>query len=111
MVLKAYISPRSESRAIHNHFSEEIVTGVSSGDVKIWGRDGKLNAELSVGDAVHIVRGNGQCLASGGKENPLKICDLSTLQQTFIAKNARVSFREFVFRFARIICNYGFASG
>uniref|UniRef100_A0A0A9WUP3 WD repeat-containing protein 74 n=1 Tax=Lygus hesperus TaxID=30085 RepID=A0A0A9WUP3_LYGHE len=71
-----------------------LITAVDSGVVKIW-KEG-INSETKITTGTNLERmrcnvapGGVVTLATGGKENDLKLWDLSTAKQTFTAKNVR----------------------
>uniref|UniRef100_UPI00358F886B WD repeat-containing protein 74 n=1 Tax=Myxine glutinosa TaxID=7769 RepID=UPI00358F886B len=74
-------------------WGSSLITCVQSGLLKVWEEDPLNQVELEVGRGVHKMRQNPenpQVVATGGKENDLKIWDLQNpLQPVFKAKNVR----------------------
>ncbi|XP_078063081.1 WD repeat-containing protein 74 isoform X2 [Mustelus asterias] len=72
-------------------YNSSLVTCTESGLLKVWTEDSEDHVE--VGRGVCRMRqdaGRPECVATGGKENALKVWDLQKLQQPiFTAKNVR----------------------
>ncbi|XP_053133664.1 WD repeat-containing protein 74 [Hemicordylus capensis] len=70
-----------------------LITCVESGLLKVWRDASSENVEVQVGPGVCRMRQNpvqGHCVATGGKENCLKVWDLQQPQEPiFRAKNVR----------------------
>ncbi|KAL1123865.1 hypothetical protein AAG570_001635 [Ranatra chinensis] len=72
-----------------------LMTGVESGVVKCWEDEGRESAGggmvIDTGGPLERMRYSSQhdVLATGGKENDLKLWDVATGKQTFTAKNVR----------------------
>ncbi|KAH6927079.1 hypothetical protein HPB50_026745 [Hyalomma asiaticum] len=81
-----------------NHDSRNLVTCVSSGLLRVWAQDGSTQAETEVGADVFRMRQHPRkegIVATGGKENELKLWDLENLQKPlFMAKNVRNDFLD-----------------
>ncbi|KAH7971629.1 hypothetical protein HPB52_000658 [Rhipicephalus sanguineus] len=66
------------------HGSRNLVTCVSSGLLRVWAQDGNTQAETEVGADVFRMRQHPRkegIVATGGKENELKLWDLENLQK------------------------------
>ncbi|KAL3246881.1 hypothetical protein MRX96_057387 [Rhipicephalus microplus] len=78
--------------------SRNLVTCVSSGLLRVWAKDGCTEAETEVGADVFRMRQHPRkegIVATGGKENELKLWDLENLQKpVFVAKNVRNDFLD-----------------
>ncbi|XP_075723604.1 WD repeat domain 74 lethal (2) k09848 [Rhipicephalus microplus] len=78
--------------------SRNLVTCVSSGLLRVWAKDGSTEAETEVGADVFRMRQHPRkegIVATGGKENELKLWDLENLQKpVFMAKNVRNDFLD-----------------
>uniref|UniRef100_G3MNX6 WD repeat-containing protein 74 n=1 Tax=Amblyomma maculatum TaxID=34609 RepID=G3MNX6_AMBMU len=78
--------------------NSNLVTCVSSGLLRVWDQDGSVQAETEVGADVFRMRQHSQkpgVVATGGKENDLKLWDLEYLQKpVFQAKNVRNDFLD-----------------
>uniref|UniRef100_A0A6M2CRU3 Putative ribosome bioproteinsis protein nsa1 ovary overexpressed n=1 Tax=Rhipicephalus microplus TaxID=6941 RepID=A0A6M2CRU3_RHIMP len=78
--------------------SRNLVTCVSSGLLRVWAKDGSTEAETEVGADVFRMRQHPRkegIVATGGKENDLKLWDLKNLQKpVFVAKNVRNDFLD-----------------
>ncbi|XP_049267003.1 WD repeat-containing protein 74 isoform X2 [Rhipicephalus sanguineus] len=78
--------------------NSNLVTCVSSGLLRVWAQDGNTQAETEVGADVFRMRQHPRkegIVATGGKENELKLWDLENLQKpVFTAKNVRNDFLD-----------------
>ncbi|XP_077536404.1 WD repeat domain 74 lethal (2) k09848 [Haemaphysalis longicornis] len=78
--------------------NSNLVTCVSSGLLKVWAQDGSSQAETEVGVDVFRMRQHTRkagLVATGGKENDLKLWDLENLEKpVFQAKNVRNDFLD-----------------
>ncbi|KAH9375418.1 hypothetical protein HPB48_012102 [Haemaphysalis longicornis] len=78
--------------------NSNLVTCVSSGLLKVWAQDGSSQAETEVGADVFRMRQHTRkagLVATGGKENDLKLWDLENLEKpVFQAKNVRNDFLD-----------------
>uniref|UniRef100_A0A224YY90 Ribosome biogenesis protein NSA1 n=1 Tax=Rhipicephalus zambeziensis TaxID=60191 RepID=A0A224YY90_9ACAR len=78
--------------------NSNLVTCVSSGLLRVWAKDGSTQAETEVGADVFRMRQHPRkegMVATGGKENELKLWDLENLQKpVFTAKNVRNDFLD-----------------
>jgi ribosome biogenesis protein NSA1 len=62
------------------------LTGTACGTVRLWSSD--AGKEINTGGALERLRVNGNVIATGGKDNDLKLWDVeSGLTSTFKAKN------------------------
>lgn len=78
--------------------NSNLVTCVSSGLLRVWAEDGSSQAETEVGADVFRMRQHARkvgLVATGGKENDLKLWDLENLEKpVFQAKNVRNDFLD-----------------
>uniref|UniRef100_A0A131XRG4 Putative wd-repeat protein n=1 Tax=Ixodes ricinus TaxID=34613 RepID=A0A131XRG4_IXORI len=78
--------------------NSNLLTCVSSGLLKVWAKDEESRVEASVGSDVFRMRQHPQkqgLVATGGKENDLKLWDLENMQKpVFQAKNVRNDFLD-----------------
>uniref|UniRef100_L7LYM0 Uncharacterized protein n=1 Tax=Rhipicephalus pulchellus TaxID=72859 RepID=L7LYM0_RHIPC len=78
--------------------NSNLVTCVSSGLLRVWAKDGSTQAETEVGADVFRMRQHPRkegIVATGGKENELKLWDLENLQKpVFTAKNVKNDFLD-----------------
>uniref|UniRef100_A0A131Z2Y1 Ribosome biogenesis protein NSA1 n=1 Tax=Rhipicephalus appendiculatus TaxID=34631 RepID=A0A131Z2Y1_RHIAP len=78
--------------------NSNLVTCVSSGLLRVWAKDGSTQADTEVGADVFRMRQHPRkegVVATGGKENELKLWDLENLQKpVFTAKNVRNDFLD-----------------
>ncbi|KAH7942436.1 hypothetical protein HPB49_024088 [Dermacentor silvarum] len=78
--------------------NSNLVTCVSSGLLRVWAQDGSTQAETEVGADVYRMRQHPRkegIVATGGKENELKLWDLENLQEpVFTAKNVKNDFLD-----------------
>ncbi|KAL1457615.1 hypothetical protein WDU94_007824 [Cyamophila willieti] len=76
-----------------SRYDECILTAVQSGDVKLWRykTEGDQWTKFNVGANLERMKHNQESnvMATGGKENDLKLWDLNTTQNIFSAKNVK----------------------
>ncbi|CAH1797372.1 unnamed protein product [Owenia fusiformis] len=74
-------------------YDNAYITCTESGLIKVWKDNEECQVEIQAGDNINRMRNNPQCphlLATGGKENDLKIWDINRPEKpTFAAKNVR----------------------
>ncbi|XP_075214711.1 WD repeat domain 74 lethal (2) k09848 [Lycorma delicatula] len=82
-------------KGISKYFGK-LLTGVESGEIKVWDVSKKVktenNVSINAGPCLERMRHsavNVHCVATGGKENDLKLWDLEKGTSTFTAKNVR----------------------
>ncbi|GAB1608520.1 WD repeat-containing protein 74-like [Argonauta hians] len=72
-------------------FEKKILTAVTSGDIKLWTKKGENLLKISAGLDMKCAQQdpvNTHLIASGGKENPLKLWDVnSPTSPVFVSKN------------------------
>uniref|UniRef100_A0A914CRI0 tRNA:m(4)X modification enzyme TRM13 n=1 Tax=Acrobeloides nanus TaxID=290746 RepID=A0A914CRI0_9BILA len=76
---------------------ENIITAFESGDIRLWENRGNLvSSTINAGPQIRVMtkKPTEEIIATGGLENPLKIWDLTTGENTFVAKNVRPDFLE-----------------
>ncbi|XP_050036259.1 WD repeat-containing protein 74 [Dermacentor andersoni] len=78
--------------------NSNLVTCVSSGLLRVWTQDGSTQVETEVGADVYRMRQHPRkegIVATGGKENELKLWDLENLETpVFTAKNVKNDFLD-----------------
>ncbi|KAI4498935.1 hypothetical protein M0802_006110 [Mischocyttarus mexicanus] len=73
-----------------SNYNGSILTAIHSGEIKIWNFNDQDKVILNAGDNLHRMRHsntNKNIIATGGKENRLKLFDLEKQQQIFHEKN------------------------
>ncbi|KAL2737865.1 WD repeat-containing protein 74 isoform X2 [Vespula squamosa] len=73
-----------------SHYDGAILTAIHSGEIKLWRFNDQDQVILNAGDNLHKMRHsniNNKIIATGGKENGLKLFDLEKQKQIFSEKN------------------------
>ncbi|KAI4488316.1 hypothetical protein M0804_005164 [Polistes exclamans] len=73
-----------------SNYNGSILTAIHSGEIKIWNFNNQDKVILNAGDNLHRMRHsniNKNIIATGGKENGLKLFDLEEQKQIFHEKN------------------------
>lgn len=80
---------------MRTHFSGNIATAVQSGLVTVWGTEGTSKLDFEAGNdllRMRVSSNRRHCLATGGKEHPLKLWDINNPEKpTFASKNVSLS--------------------
>uniref|UniRef100_A0A1B6CVN9 Uncharacterized protein n=1 Tax=Clastoptera arizonana TaxID=38151 RepID=A0A1B6CVN9_9HEMI len=93
---KKLISGKGEIRGVFK-YNGNLTTAVESGIISSWSeevkrKEGEITFKIDTGGSLCVMRSspeNINLIATGGKENDLKLWDLETQKQTFNAKNVR----------------------